>query len=86
MKELLKTWVIKYAIFAVCKAWENVSANTLRFSWARILGQDYDNEENIEDREIEACLELATSIPDFTNVHKDDTVDWLQKDNNEDGF
>ncbi|KAL4132729.1 hypothetical protein QTP88_009838 [Uroleucon formosanum] len=46
MKELLKTWTIKDAIFAVYNAWENVPATTLRFSWAKILDQDYDDEEN----------------------------------------
>ncbi|KAL4126046.1 hypothetical protein QTP88_010278 [Uroleucon formosanum] len=46
----------------------------------------YDDEENIEDTIIKACLQLATSIPDFTNVDEDDIVDWLQKDLNEEGF
>jgi len=82
----LKTWTIKDVIFAVCDAWEDVSASMLRLSWVKILDQDYDDEENIEDRDIEACLELATSTPDFTNVDKDDIVDWLQKDANEEGF
>jgi len=70
MKELLKTWTIKDTIFAVCDAWENVPARTLRLFWAKILNQDYDDEENIE-----ACLELATSIPYFTKVDNDDIVD-----------
>ncbi|XP_050526828.1 jerky protein homolog-like [Daktulosphaira vitifoliae] len=86
MKELLKTWTIKDAIFAVCNAWENVPASTLRLSWVKILDQGYGDEENVEDTDIEDCLELATSIPDFTNVDKDDIVDWLQKDHNEEGF
>ncbi|KAL4126732.1 hypothetical protein QTP88_010941 [Uroleucon formosanum] len=89
MKELLKTWTIKDAIFAVCNAWENVPAITLRLSWPKILDQDYDDEESIEDtvdKDIKACLDLATSIPDFTNVDEDDIVDWLQKDLNEEGF
>lgn len=30
-------------------------------------------------RDIEACLELATIIPDFANVDKDNIVNWLQK-------
>lgn len=67
-------------------AWKNVSASTLTLSQAKILDQDYDNEENIEDTDIEACLELAISIPDFTNVDKVDIVDWLQKDHNEEEF
>lgn len=86
MKDFLKKWTIKDAIFAVCDAWENVAASTLRLSWAKILDQGYDDEANIEESDIEACLELATSIPDFTNVDKDDIVDWLQKDDNEEGF
>lgn len=55
----------------------------------KILDQDYDDEENIEDTvdtDIKAYLDLATSIPDFTNVDEDDIVDWLQKDLNEQGF
>lgn len=50
---------------------------------AAVFIQDYDDEESIEDtvdKDIKACLDLATSIPDFTNV------DWLQKDLNEEGF
>jgi hypothetical protein len=89
MKELLKTLKIKDAIFAVCNAWENVLATTLRLSWTEILDQDYDDEENIEDTvdaDIKACLDLVTSIPDFTNVDEDDIVDWLQKYFNEKGF
>lgn len=89
IKELLKMWTIKDAIFAICNAWENVPATTLRLSWAKILDQDYDDEKNIEDtveKDIKACLDLATSIPDFTNVDEDDIVDWLQKDLNEEGF
>jgi len=50
------------------------------------LDQNYDDEENIEDTDIKACLELATSISDFTNIDEDDIVDWLQKDLNEKGF
>ncbi|KAL4104623.1 hypothetical protein QTP88_019917 [Uroleucon formosanum] len=67
MKELLKTWTIKDAIFVTI----------------------YDDEESIEDtvdKDIKACLDLAISIPDFTNVDEDDIVDWLQKDLNQEGF
>lgn len=63
-----------------CDAWENVLVCMLRLSCVKILDQDYDYKENIEDREdIEACLELATSILGFTNVNKDDIVYSLQK-------
>lgn len=82
----MKTWTIKDAIFAVCNAWESVPATTLRLSWAKILDQDYDDEENIEDTDIKVCHEIATSIPDFTNVDEDEIVDWLQKHLNEEGF
>jgi len=45
----------------------------------KILDKDYDDKENIEDRrEIEACLELATFIPDFANIDEDNIVNWLQ--------
>jgi len=84
-----KTWTIKDAIFAVCNAWENVPATTLRLFWVKILDQDYDDKENIEDMvdtDIKTYLNLATSIPDFTNVDGDDIVDWLQKHLNEEGF
>lgn len=68
--------LIQYIRTAVCNAWEN--ATTLRLSWVDILDQDYDDEENIQDTDIKACLELATSIPDFTNVDEDNIiVDWL---------
>jgi len=40
----------------------------------------------MEYRDIETCLELATSIPDFTNVDKDYIVDWLQRDDDDEGF
>jgi len=36
MKEVLKTWTIKYTIFAICNAWENVPATMLRLPWAKI--------------------------------------------------
>ncbi|KAE9523100.1 hypothetical protein AGLY_016506 [Aphis glycines] len=73
----------------LCNAWENLPATTLRLSWAKILDQDYEDEENIEDTvntDIKACLDLVISIPDFTNVDEDDIFDWLQKDLNEEGF
>ena len=31
-------------------------------------------------------LELTKSIPDFVNVDKDNIVDWLHKDDNDEGF
>ncbi|KAE9536135.1 hypothetical protein AGLY_007358 [Aphis glycines] len=80
-------WLFRFK--TLCNAWENLPATTLRLSWAKILDQDYEDEENIEDTvntDIKACLDLVISIPDFTNVDEDDIFDWLQKDLNEEGF
>ena len=59
MKELLKMWTIKDAIFTVCDASENIPSSMLRLSWMKILGQGYNDQENLEDGDIEACLALT---------------------------
>ncbi|XP_056648741.1 jerky protein homolog-like [Diorhabda sublineata] len=87
MKDLLKMWTIKDAIFAVCDAWENLPSSTLRLCWAKILDQEYGEEDNMDEHDVvQTCLELSRSIPDFINVDRNDIVDWLQKDENEEGF
>jgi len=58
----------------------------LRHSCAKTLDKDYDDKENIKDRVIEVCLELATFIPGFANIDKYNIVYWLQKYVNEEGF
>jgi hypothetical protein len=91
MKETLKMWTIKDAIFAVSEAWESLPSKTLKLSWSKILEEkeeveDDFTQENPEENEIDTCLEIAKSIPDFINVNREDITDWLEKDKNEEGY
>ncbi|XP_056629833.1 jerky protein homolog-like [Diorhabda sublineata] len=51
MKDLLKMWTIKDAIFAVCDAWENLPSSTLRLCRAKILDQEYGEEDNMDEHD-----------------------------------
>lgn len=87
LKEILKKWTIKDAIFAVCEAWANLQSTTLKLSWGKILEhEDLTQESSEEEDETDACLKVAIDLPDFINVDRDDIINWLDCDKELEGF
>ena len=49
------------------------------------MDQDYNGQENLEDWDIDHVLSCQNQF-DFVNVDTNDIVDWLHKDDNDEGF
>nr|BAN21014.1 unkown protein [Riptortus pedestris] len=86
LKEIVKKWNIKDAIFSVCEAWANLSPTTLKLSWGKILEQEDFVQESSEEVETESFLEIAKALPDFIHVDRDDMKKWLESEIDEEGF
>uniref|UniRef100_K7F4N8 HTH CENPB-type domain-containing protein n=1 Tax=Pelodiscus sinensis TaxID=13735 RepID=K7F4N8_PELSI len=70
---------IKDFIYWIAQSWENIEPQTLARSWRKLLSED----ENIQEMMQENCdnlLPLLQQIPGCEKVNDDDIQEWMEKD------
>lgn len=93
LKEILKEWTVKDAIFAICEAWNDLPCSTLKLAWAKVLDPELDQsstdhtlEALAAENQIDEFLAMVQSVPGFTDVDQVDMTDWLNVDENLEGY
>ncbi|KAJ8940210.1 hypothetical protein NQ318_010710 [Aromia moschata] len=67
----------------VYRAWSDVSAETLRNAWGKLIDRDMSRENSCQDSTLEAC-NLLNKLPKSKEITLEDTSEWLQADSTED--
>ncbi|KAJ8935236.1 hypothetical protein NQ318_011456, partial [Aromia moschata] len=65
------------------QAWSDVSAETLRNAWRKLIDQDMSHMNSCQDPTLEAC-NLLNKLPKSKEISLEDTDEWLQADSTED--
>ncbi|KAJ8941733.1 hypothetical protein NQ318_023329 [Aromia moschata] len=62
MAEFIKSWTIKDCLFLIYQAWNDVSAETLRNAWGKLIDRDMPRKNSCQDSTLEAC-NLLNKLP-----------------------
>ncbi|KAJ8943628.1 hypothetical protein NQ318_016606 [Aromia moschata] len=83
MAEFIKSWTIKDCLFLVYQALNDVSAETLRNAWGKLIDRDMPRKNSCQDSTWKRAI-YSINCPKSKEISLGDTNEWLQADSTED--